>query len=248
MPPRFFIPQVLVCGTQIVLPDAQAHHIRVLRLELGAMLTLFNGEGGEYQAQLCELNKRLACVQIIDFLPRECELPFRLELAQGVAGGDKMDWLIEKTVELGVAVIQPLQLERCIVRLSGDRASRRLEHWRALVRAACEQSGRNSVPEVCPVLDLNAWLSLSSNQSWRFVLSPSATLPLSAAIKQRRQDGAIPESVTLLVGPEGGLTEEEEKRAVLAGFDTVHLGQRILRCETAGLVAAAVSATVLGAL
>ncbi len=153
MPPRFFIPHVLSCGANVVLPDAQAHHVRVLRLELGATLTLFNGEGGEYQARLCELNKRTVCVQIVDFLPRECELPFRLVLAQGVAGGDKMDWLIEKAVELGVAAIQPLQLERCIVRLSGERARRRLEHWRALIRAACEQSGRNRVPEICPVLD-----------------------------------------------------------------------------------------------
>ena len=247
MPPRFFIPQVLVCGDAVVLPDAQAHHVRVLRLELGATLTLFNGEGGEYQARLCELSKRAVCVQIVDFLPRECELPFRLVLAQGVAGGDKMDWLIEKAVELGVTAIQPLQLERCVVRLNAERAARRLEHWQALVRAACEQSGRNRVPEVCPLLDLNAWLSLSPHQPWRFVLSPSATVSLSVALKQGGES-VMPESITLLVGPEGGLTDEEEARVVLAGLRAVHLGQRVLRCETAGLVAAAVSATVLGAL
>src|ERR1700676_1612089 len=202
--PRFFVSMPLIAGTSCSLPEPVARHIQVLRLQSGDPITLFNGEGGEYNATHIELGKKHAFAQLDGFLARELETPYRLTLAQGIAGGDKMDWLIEKAVELGVTSVVPLTAERGVVRLSGDRASRRQVHWQALVRAACEQCGRNRVPDVMAPQDLEKWLgSLPPAQDGelRLLLSPRAqlgfaSLPASAP--------AAP--VTVAIGPEAGFS------------------------------------------
>lgn len=229
--PRFFIDQPLEPGADCALPETVVRHVQVLRLQPGETLTLFNGQGGEYAAQLSDLGKRQATVRVMAFDPREAEPPYRLVLAQGVAGGDKMDWLIEKAVELGVDEVQPLLTEKCVVRLSGERALRRAAHWQALAQAACEQCARNRVPRISPLMALDTWLAGPARHcQLRVLLSPRArdgfdTLPATA-----------PETpVALLIGPEGGLTESEEAAALAAGLRAIHLGARVLRTETAGI-------------
>jgi 16S rRNA (uracil1498-N3)-methyltransferase len=229
--PRFFVSMPLIAGTSCSLPEPVARHIQVLRLQSGDPVTLFNGEGGEYNATLLELGKKHAFAQLDAFVARELETPYRLTLAQGIAGGDKMDWLIEKAVELGVTRIAPLTALKSVVRLQGERAQKRRDHWQALTEAACEQCGRNRVPPVDPVSDLAGWLStLEEPHGLRLMLSPRGaqrfdTLPLTA-----------PEApVTILIGPEGGLSDSEEALATTYGFTPLGLGSRILRTETAGI-------------
>jgi 16S rRNA (uracil1498-N3)-methyltransferase len=229
--PRFFVPMPLTPGTSCVLPEAVARHIQVLRLHSGDPITLFNGVGGEYPATLGELGKKHALAQLDAFVARELETPYQLTLAQGIAGGDKMDWLIEKAVELGVARIAPLATVKSVVRLQGERAQKRRDHWQALTEAACEQCGRNRVPLVDPVSDLAGWLTgIGESDGLRLMLSPRGaqrfdTLPQAAP--------AVP--VLILIGPEGGLSDSEEALAAAHGFTPLGLGTRILRTETAGI-------------
>jgi 16S rRNA (uracil1498-N3)-methyltransferase len=236
MSARFFVAQDLQCQTEIVLPQAIAHHIRVLRLETGNMITLFNGQGGEYQANLSALNKQHAIAQILKFTPDERELPIRITLAQAIASGNKMDWLIEKAVELGVSAIQPLHTSRCVVRLSGQRAEQRVRHWQDLVHAACEQCGRNQVPQVSAIQSLKGWFNTSA-----LTMEKGILLSLHGKLSLH-QSAVLIKNVskfTLLVGPEGGFSKEEENLAQQNNFLSTHLGERILRCETAGLAAIA---------
>ncbi|MGA7814252.1 16S rRNA (uracil(1498)-N(3))-methyltransferase [Caballeronia sp.] len=231
--PRFFVAAPLVAGETLSLPDDVVRHIQVLRLQTGDVLDLFDGKGGEYRAHLLEIGKRTAIVQLNEFVAREAEPPYRITLAQGVAGGDKMDWLIEKSVELGVSSIVPLTAERGVVRLSSERAVRRQLHWQALVHAACEQCGRNRVPEVSPAKDLHAWLNglpSAGTDELRLLLSPRAelgfgSLPVAAP--------AAP--ITIAIGPEAGFSPGEEAAIVDAGFTSLGLGARVLRTETAGI-------------
>jgi len=236
MSARFFVAQDLQCQTEIVLPQAIAHHIRVLRLETGNMITLFNGQGGEYHANLTALNKQHAVARILKFTPYERELPIRITLAQALASGNKMDWLIEKAVELGVSAIQPLHTSRCVVKLSGQRAEQRVRHWQELVHAACEQCGRNQIPRVAAIQPLKDWLYASAPTIQNgLLLSPQGQLSLhQSAISMKNVS-----EFTLLVGPEGGFSTEEEGLAHQNNFLSTHLGERILRCETAGLAAIA---------
>ncbi len=195
-------------------------------------------------AELVEIAKRAAVARIDQHSDREAEPPYRLTLAQGVAGGDKMDWLIEKAVELGVAAIAPLTAERGVVRLAGERALRRQAHWQALVRAACEQCGRNRVPDVAPPRDLDAWLGQlppALDGELRLLLSPRAEVSFASL------PGAPPDApVTLLIGPEAGFSPAEEKTIVDAGFATLGLGPRVLRTETAGIAVLAALAARWG--
>jgi 16S rRNA (uracil1498-N3)-methyltransferase len=231
--PRFFVAAPLAAGETLSLPDDVVRHIQVLRLQTGDALDLFDGKGGEYRAHLLEIGKRTAIVQLDEFVAREAEPPYRITLAQGVAGGDKMDWLIEKSVELGVSSIVPLTAERGVVRLSSERAVRRQLHWQALVHAACEQCGRNRVPEVSPAKDLQAWLNglpSAGTGELRLMLSPRAergfaSLPVAAP--------AAP--ITIAIGPEAGFSPGEEAAMVDAGFTPLGLGARVLRTETAGI-------------
>ncbi|EYS96381.1 16S rRNA methyltransferase [Cupriavidus sp. SK-4] len=248
MAPRFFVggaDTVLAAESDFPLPEPVVRHAQVLRLVPGDAMTLFDGRGGSHAATLVELGKRHALARIGAHDAAEAEPPFRVTLAQGLAGGDKMDWLIEKAVELGVTAIQPLQAGRSVVRLSGERAHKRQAHWQALVQAACEQCGRNRLPEVAPVANVETWLTQSAAGGARLLVSPRATHSLPAFIAEQRE-ALLAGGVTLLIGPEGGLAPEEEQAARQAGFTGVSLGPRILRTETAGLACLATLNALLG--
>jgi 16S rRNA (uracil1498-N3)-methyltransferase len=209
-------------------------------MQPGTELVLFNGQGGQYRARLAELGKKRASASVEAYEEREVELPFAVTLAQGLPEGSKMDWIIEKAVELGVAAIQPLAAQRSVVRLSGERAEKRVAHWEGVVVAASEQCGRNRLAQVAPVADFGRWV-LEPAQSRRILLSPRATESLAGWAR------ATPaHAVTLLVGPEGGLSEQEEDAARAQGALALSMGPRVLRTETAGLAALAILAAAWG--
>ena len=242
--PRFFIArppqaerQPFSAGASVELPEEVVRHLHVLRLQAGDSVTLFDGTGGEYPAALGEIGKRHATATLGPHEPREAETPYAITLAQGIAGGDKMDWLLEKAIELGVQRVVPLATARSVVRLSGERAQRRTEHWRALARAACEQCGRNRVPDIDAPTDFNRWID-SSNAPLRLMLSPRGTGGLESL-----PTAAPAGPVEILIGPEGGLAPDEETAALAAGYLPVSLGSRVLRTETASLAMLAVLAT-----
>jgi len=243
--PRFFLDAPLTPGTRVPLPTALSHHaLRTLRLVDGDALTLFNGQGGEYSAQLVAPKGETASAEVLAFSAREAELPFRIIVAQGLSGGDKMDWTIEKAVELGAAGIVPLACARSVVRLSAERAAKRVEHWRALVTAACAQCGRNRVPVIEAPRPLTHWLADVPKDALRLVLTPRAEHSLVTHARATHPAGAEGASIYLLVGPEGGLAPEEEQAALVAGFTAVHMGPRVLRTETAAAAALAMLAAV----
>jgi 16S rRNA (uracil1498-N3)-methyltransferase len=238
--PRFYCPQPLIPGSVVDLPEAVAHHLHVVRQQSGDELVLFNGEGGQARARLVEIGKRRASAEVVAMDAVDVELPFRITLAQGLPEGSKMDWIVEKAVELGAAGIVPLAAQRSVVRLSGDRADKRLAHWQAVVVSASEQCGRNRLADVAPVQDANRWLSAPETGT-RILLSPRADASLAQWVR------AIPaQDVTLLVGPEGGFTDQEEDAARAAGALALSMGPRVLRTETAGLAALAILAASWG--
>jgi 16S rRNA (uracil1498-N3)-methyltransferase len=230
----------LVPGSIVDLPEAVAHHLHVVRQQSGDELVLFNGNGGQARARLVEIGKRRASAEILAFDAIDVELPFRLTLAQGLPEGSKMDWIVEKAVELGAAAIEPLAAQRSVVRLSGERADKRLAHWQAVVVSASEQCGRNRLAEVAPVQDFHRWLA-TPDAGTRILLSPRADASLAQWTRQ-----TPPRDVTLLVGPEGGFTEQEEDAARAAGALALAMGPRVLRTETAGLAALAILAAAWG--
>lgn len=240
--PRFYCPLPLAVGATVALPEAIAHHVHVLRLSAGDPLTLFNGEGGEYAAVLTAVGKRQAQAELKAFSPREAELPYSLTLAQALPEGSKMDWIVEKAVELGAAAVQPLAARRCVVRLSAERADKKLEHWQAVAAAAAEQCGRNRLPHLTAPLDFGAWIGQSCLHP-RILFSPRAQESLSAWARHHP-----PQAVTLMIGPEGGFSQEEEELAIAAGALPLSLGARVLRTETAGLAALAALNAVWGEL
>ncbi|TWI65505.1 16S rRNA (uracil1498-N3)-methyltransferase [Pseudoduganella lurida] len=238
--PRFHLSMPLAIGQLVDLPPEVAHHIHVVRLAPGDLLTLFNGDGGQYEAVLTEVGKKRATAEVRTFDAREAELPFPVTLAQALPEGTKMDWIIEKAVELGVAAVQPIAARRCVVRLSAERAEKKLEHWRGVAVAAAEQSGRNQLTAIAEPMNLRDWLAAPA-EGTRLLLSPRAEASLAV---WARDNAAHP--VTLLIGPEGGLTEEEEDEARRAGAVAVSMGPRILRTETAALAVVAVLAAQWG--
>jgi 16S rRNA (uracil1498-N3)-methyltransferase len=239
--PRFYCPQPLVPGSVVDLPDAVAHHLHVVRQQAGDELVLFNGEGGQARARLVEIGKRRASAEVVALDAVDVELPFRLTLAQGLPEGSKMDWIVEKAVELGAAAIQPLAAQRSVVRLSGERADKRLAHWQGVVVSASEQCGRNRLADVAPVQDFHRWLGLDADGGTRILLSPRADASLAQWAR------ATPaRDVTVLVGPEGGFTDQEEDAARAAGALALSMGPRVLRTETAGLAALAILAAGWG--
>ncbi|MBQ5947101.1 16S rRNA (uracil(1498)-N(3))-methyltransferase [Massilia sp. ST3] len=240
--PRFYVSQALIPGATVDLPEAVAHHLHVVRQQPGAALTLFNGEGGQYRASLAEIGKRRASALVEAFEEVEAEAPYPVTLAQGLPEGSKMDWIVEKAVELGVAGIQPLAAQRSVVRLSGERAEKRQAHWQGVIVAASEQSGRNRLARLHPLADVQPWLATSS-EGPRILLSPRATQSLAAWARATPAQAA-----TLLVGPEGGFTPQEEEAAIAAGALSLSMGPRVLRTETAGLAALAILAGAWGAI
>lgn len=238
--PRFYCPQPLAAEMLADLPEAVAHHLHVLRLQPGSELTLFNGEGGQYRAVLEESGKRRAVARVTAFEPVEVETPYPVTLAQGLPEGSKMDWIIEKAVELGVAAICPLAAARSVVKLSGERAEKRHAHWQGVIVAASEQCGRNRLAQLAPVADYASWLATPAT-SPRILLSPRATQSLAGWASSN-----TPQPVTLVIGPEGGFAPHEEQAAVDGGALMLSIGPRVLRTETAGLAALAILAASWG--
>lgn len=238
--PRFYCAQSLSIGQLITLSDPVAHHVQVLRMAPGDLITLFNGEGGEYTATLSTVGKKSVSAELKTFSPFEAELPYAITLAQALPEASKMDWIVEKAVELGVAGIQPLAAQRCVVRLSAERAVKKSDHWKAIVIAACEQSGRNRLPHLAEPAHFTDWIG-QHDLHLRILLTPRAEQSLSDWARHHP-----PQAVTLLVGPEGGFTETEENAARAHNILTLSMGQRVLRTETAGLAALAALNAVWG--
>jgi 16S rRNA (uracil1498-N3)-methyltransferase len=227
-------------GREIALPAPAAHHaLRVLRLTTGDALTLFTGAGGEFAATLVGADKRDAWVLLSAFSTVERESALAVTLVQGIAANDAMDLVVRKAVELGAAAVQPVVAARSARFPADERGRKRLAHWRQIAVAACEQCGRNRVPPVHEVADLDEWLAARATTRPGFVLDPAANIGIAAA-------PAPESSVDVLVGPEGGLTSEELARAKRAGFTAVRMGPRILRTETASLAALAAINTLWG--
>lgn len=215
-------------GTEIALPGGAAHHVlRVLRLRPGDAVTLFDGEGGEYRGEIAPAGRRAVAVRVIAHEDSERESALTVTLVQGLAAAERMDYVVQKAVELGAAAVAPVITTRSVVRLDDARAARRVERWRQIVIAACEQTGRNRLPKVYPPCNLETWLRVPSRAELRVLLAPDAPGSLGDLTQPV---GAV----ELLVGPEGGLTGEESAAARSAGFRPVRLGPRILRTESAG--------------
>jgi len=231
--PRFYLDQPLELGMRCELPDEVSHHIAVLRLKPGDTVTLFNGHGGEFTASLAQIEKRRSVAHIKTFNARESEPGHALTLAQALPEGSKMDWVIEKAVELGVTAIQPLMAARSVVRLNDERAVKKLAHWRSIVVAAAAQCGRNRLPSVAMPQAFSSWIDLHDLHP-RILLSPRGQQSLTDWARHRP-----PQAVTLIIGPEGGLSEAEEQTAISHGAICLSMGSRVLRTETAGITAVA---------
>ena len=243
--PRFYCPTPLTPGDLLELPANAARHVQVLRLQPGDVITLFNGgpevpagSGGEYEATVTQMGRSHVQVQVGAHTAVEREAVLQVHLAVGMPANERMDWLVEKATELGVASIQPLMTERSVLRLSGERADKKQAHWQSVAVAACEQCGGNRVPRVHAVMTLAQWLKAptppGAAQSPRLLLS---LRPESLGLREATRPTAS--DITFLSGPEGGLSAAEENAALAQGFAPVTLGPRVLRSETAALAALA---------
>ncbi len=227
--PRFHCPGPLASGLSIALPAGAARHVQVLRLQPGAAITLFNGEGGEFEAVVQRMGRSDVFVQVGQWRDVEREAPREVHLAVGMPANERMDWLVEKAAELGVASIQPLVAARTVLKLNAERAEKKRAHWQGIAIAACEQCGRNRVPVVYEVMSLERWLAEPQPPTHRLMLSLDAdAAPLRLAVSGT-------EPVLTLSGPEGGFTLHEQEAASAAGFVAITLGPRVLRAETAPL-------------
>jgi len=242
--PRLYCPLPLECGSTLDLPAAAARHVQVLRLQPGDTVTLFNfgagwdgpmqSPGGEFSATVTAMGRSSVQVRIDTHQPTEREAARAVHLAVCMPANERMDWLVEKATELGVASIQPLMSVRSVLRLSGERATKKQQHWHSVAVSACEQCGGNRVPMVHPVASLAAWLKTRTAQDSS---SQRLLLALHDSARPLREAARTPQgSITLLSGPEGGLSRAEEAAATECGFAPVSLGARVLRAETAALV------------
>jgi len=227
---RVFVDEPLATGKSLNVGGSAANHImRVLRAREGDELTLFDGRGGEYGARIAGFRKDSVQVELKEHRTVERESMLDLTLAQGISRGERMDWVMQKATELGVARIVPLITERSVVKLDERQSKRKVEHWRGIVIAACEQSGRNRVPEVAAPRAFHEMLGKDACAGRKLLLSPVGTL--------NARDLALTGAATLLVGPEGGLSPDEQDLALGAGFEQVRMGPRVLRTETAAIAA-----------
>ena len=238
--PRFYHPHKLAPGATVSLtPNAAIHASRALRLQVGDQTLLFNGDGNDYVCELIVVKKTEVVAKIKAVQHVDSESPVKISLAQAISSGDRMDYTIQKAVEMGVGAIQPIASQRSVVKLSGERAEKRREHWQNVVISACEQSGRAILPPVAPPLPLPDWLAQPSTATLRITLSPTAERCL--------HDLPAPTGeICLLIGAEGGLTDEEIAIAANQGFVPVRLGKRTLRTETASLAAISAIQTLWG--
>lgn len=228
--PRFHCPQRLAIGATLALPDRAAQHVRVLRLDPGTEVTLFSGDGAQYAGELVDVGRRTVTVRIRTRSDTSLESPLAITLLQGLCSGERMDWIVQKATELGASAIQPFVAVRSQGRLSDERQARRLVHWRAVAAAACEQCGRNVVPEVHPLAELDEVLA-RPRAGISLLLSPQGEASVASLLRS--------DAVSILVGPEGGLAPPERDAAIQAGFMALRFGPRILRTETAPLAVVA---------
>ena len=237
--PRFYCREVLAPGAHIDLPEPVARHaVRVLRLPPGAPVVLVDGRAGEYEARIERIEKDRVVAALGAWRDVERESGLVVTLIQAVQSGEKMDYTVQKAVELGVSHIVPVDSRRSVARLAGERAARRVAHWQGVAAAACEQCGRNRVPQVAPVEKLESWLARPSGGALRLMLAPDA--------EQSLVDLPSAKSVELLIGAEGGLDPQEIVAARQVGFQPVRMGPRTLRTETAGLAALAAMQALWG--
>jgi 16S rRNA (uracil1498-N3)-methyltransferase len=238
---RFYTNSPLQINTIVQLSESAAAHAgKALRLEAGDEATLFNGDGFDYRCMLTTVKKNEVSAQITGAEKVDSESPLDITLLQAISSGDRMDFTIQKAVELGVRKIQPINSQRSVVKLNAERAEKRTEHWQNIAISACEQSGRAFVPKVLPPLALDKWLSLNpQQQELRMQLNPTGAKRLAEISKPSN-------GITLLIGAEGGLSPEEIDTATKNGFESILLGPRILRTETAALTAIAAMQTLWG--
>lgn len=237
--PRFYVDFALSPDSVVELPDNVVRHLNVLRVKNTEEIVLFNGNGKAYPALPEVLEKRRASVRILREEATDNESPLNITLVQAVSAAERMDFTLQKSVELGVTEIRPVISERCVVRLSGERAEKRVARWQEIVVSACEQSGRNIVPKVLPLTTYAQALQQLPQETAKLLMSLNRAQKLSDV---RPQSG----KVVFMVGPEGGWTEKEEQQAFDAGFQSVTLGKRVLRTETASLAAIAAMQTLWG--
>jgi 16S rRNA (uracil1498-N3)-methyltransferase len=237
---RVYAGQALAAGSDSARPDAAAFHVaRVLRLRSGAPLVLFDGSGSDYSGEIVAVEGDRVRVRVDARSAGLGESPLAITLVQAVSRGERMDWTLQKATELGVRRIQPVLSARSVVRLDEQQAAKKLRHWRAIVAGACEQCGRSVLPELRAPLDLPRFLAESPREGQRIVLSPTGPASLAGFASMAAR-------VELLIGPEGGLEDVELEAAMRAGFAPVRLGPRVLRTETAGIVALAVLQALWG--
>ena len=229
---RIYTAQQLSSDTLVVLePEPSQHLTRVLRLRVGDSVTLFDGSGGAYPGNIAAADKKNVQVLTGSRLQQECESPLSIHLGIAVSRGERMDWIVQKSTELGIRSLTPLSTAHTGVKLAGDRAAKKIQHWRHIAISACEQCGRNRVPTIYPLQTLDSWLE-STVAERKFVLHHRTDSNASV--------GEAPASIALLVGPEGGLSESEIETAEQAGYVSLRLGPRVLRTETAPLAAIAI--------
>jgi 16S rRNA (uracil1498-N3)-methyltransferase len=231
---RIFCDGPLTGGTEVDLPSAGAYHVaRVLRMREGAPLSVFDGSGHEFRAEITKVDGDRVTVKLGDATPGTAESPLKITLVQGVSRSERMDWTLQKATELGVAAITPVLTARSVVRLDEKQATKKQAHWRGIVVGACEQCGRAKIPSVSTPMTLREYFANVRKDGLRLVLSPSAPASLVGL-------SSMPSKVELLIGPEGGLDDDELHAAQKAGFMPVRLGPRVLRTETAAVVALSV--------
>ena len=243
---RLHVDATLAIGDRITLPETAAGHlVRVLRADIGDACVLFNGDGHDYDAHITTIGKRSVEVEILAVRALDNESPLRITLLQALARGEKMDWILQKATELGIAAVIPVESERSEVKLDGERVGKRLVHWQSVIVAACEQSGRAVVPAIAPPQPLaNALRALPSSPALRLLLDPKASRALAGlgldVVEHSRRE------LVLAIGPEGGWSPRDHELLRTAGFEGMRLGPRILRTETAGIAAIAVLQSRLG--
>jgi 16S rRNA (uracil1498-N3)-methyltransferase len=230
--PRIYTPQTLAGSSLVELEQQASYHInKVLRMQEGDSLILFNGDGFDYSARIDSIHKKSLSASMDVAIASETESPLSIHLGIGISKGDRMDWIMQKATELGVTTITPLFTERTEVRLKGERLEKKHQHWQQIIISACEQSGRSVLPQLAPATRIDMWTENTQAEK-KFVLHHRSTQPL---------DGKVtPKSIVLLVGPEGGLSEAEIMAAEKHNFDALALGPRVLRTETAPLAALSV--------
>lgn len=228
---RVFVDRPVSAGQQLLLEGSAANHLmRVLRLRSGDALTVFDGSGGEFAARVAQFRRETVVVSVQEHRALERESPLSLTLAQGISRGERMDWIVQKATELGVSRIVPVFTKRSVVRLDEKQAERKLQHWRAIAVAACEQCGRNRIPTLAAPVDFFEVIAPDPSGCDRLLLSPTGDLRIDDLEGVRAE-------ITVLIGPEGGLEDSEHEAAMAAGFKAVRLGPRVLRTETAAVAA-----------